>query len=108
MQGNAGHSPVAIVDNYLVSTVDICPVSAADICPVSTANICPVSTVGIWLLWCHLGKLENDFDSFFTPKMRKMEHARWSRWSRRSDGNDATGRSAEPRPTRAGGLHYVS
>ena len=41
----------------------------------------------------HLGKDENDFDSFFSSKMRKMEHSRRSRWS---DGNDATARSAEP------------
>ena len=41
----------------------------------------------------HLGEVENDFDSFFSPKMRKMEHSRWSRWR---DGNDATGRFAEP------------
>ena len=26
-------------------------------------------------LWDHLGRDENDFDPFFTPKMRKMEHA---------------------------------
>ena len=42
----------------------------------------------------HLGEVENDFDSFFSPKMRKMEHSRrspWSRWSRWSHGNDATG-----------------
>ena len=69
-----GQSPAAIVDICLVSTADICPVSAADICPVSTADICPVSTEDTWLFWGHLGTDENDFDSFFTLKMRKMEH----------------------------------
>ena len=47
-------------------------------------------------------------DSFITSNICKMEHARWSRWSPWSGGNDATGRSAEPRPTRAGGQDYVS
>ena len=28
---------------------------------------------GWLLLWGHLGKVESDFDTFFTPKMRKME-----------------------------------
>ena len=95
----------------LISGEDICPFSAADICPVSTADICPVSTEDIWLLWGHLGEVENDFDPFFTPKMRKMEHARHSRHSRHcrwSHGNDATSRAAEPRSTRAGGQDYVS
>ena len=73
----------------------ICLVSAADICPVSAADICPVSTEDIWLLWGHLGEVENDFDTSFAPKMRKMEHAQHCR---RSDGNDATGRAAEPVP----------
>ena len=41
----------------------------------------------------HLGEVKNDFDSFFSPKNRKMEHRSRSRWSH---GNDATGRSAEP------------
>ena len=59
-------------------------------------------------LWDHLGRDENDFNPFFTPKMRKMEHGRWSRWSRWSHGNDATGCAAEPRSTRAGGQDYVS
>ena len=86
-----------------VSAEDICPVSAADICPVSTADICPVLTEDIWLLWGHPGKIEIDFDPFFTPKMRKMAQIRWTTWSRRSHGNDAMGRSAEPRSTRAGG-----
>ena len=36
-----------------------------DICPVAAAGICPVSTEDIWLLWGHLGKVENDFD-FYT------------------------------------------
>ena len=100
-------SVLATEDISLVSTADICPVSAADICPVST-DICPVSTEDIWLLWGHLGKVGNDFDPFFTPKMRKMEHTSWSRWSRWSHGNDATGCAAEPRSTRAGGQDYVS
>ena len=91
--GQTGRCPVSAEDICLVSAEDICPVSAADICPVSTADICPVSTEDIWLLWGHLGKVGNDFDPFFTPKMRKMEHRSWSR---RSHGNDATGRSAEP------------
>ena len=43
--------------------------------PVSTADICPISTADIWLLWGHLGEVKNDFDPFFTPKVRKMEHA---------------------------------
>ena len=43
----------------------------------------------------HLGEDENDFDSFFSSKMRKMEHIRRSRWSTWSHGNDAMGRSAE-------------
>ena len=54
----------------------------------------------------HLGLDENGFDSFFSPKMRKMEQIRLRRWSRRSrhcHGNEAMGRSAEPRSTRAGG-----
>ena len=55
-----------------VATVDICLVSMADICPVSAADI-PVSTNDMWVLWGHLGKVENDFDPFFTPKMFKME-----------------------------------
>ena len=92
-----GQRPVAIVDICLVSTADICPVSAADICPVSTADICPVSTEDIWLLCGHLEMDENDFDPFFTPKMRKMEHR--SRSSRRSwsPGNATTGGCMEPR-----------
>ena len=56
----------------------------------------------------HVGEVENDFDSFFPSKIRKMEHRSWSRWSRWSHGNDATGRAAEPRSTRAGGQDYVS
>ena len=96
--GQPGRCPVPPFYICLVSAEDICPVSAA-------ADICPVSTADIWLLWGHLGKDENDFDPFFTPKMRKMEQIRRSR---RSHGNDATGRSAEPRSTRAGGQDYVS
>ena len=103
-----GQRPVAIANICLVSTADICPVSAADICHVSTADICPVSAEDIWLRWGHLGELDNDFDPFFTPKMRKMEHSRWSRHCRWSHGNDATSRAAEPRSTRAGGQDYVS
>ena len=106
--GRTGRCPVSPIYICPVSAGDICPVSAADICPVSTADICPVSTEDIWLLGGHLGKVENDFDPFFTPKMRKMEHIRWSRWSTWSHGNDAMGRSAEPRSTRAGGQDYVS
>ena len=98
-----GQRPVAIVDICLVSTADICPVSAAEISAVSTADICPVSTEDTWLLWGHLGTDENDFDPFFSSKMRKMEQIRRSRWSRWSHGNDAMGRSAEPRSIRAGG-----
>ena len=101
---------VAIVDICPVSTADICPVLAADIFPVSTADIRPVPTEDVWLLWGHL-EVGNDFDSFFTPKMRKMEHSRRIRWiqrSRRSHGNAATGCAAEPRSTRAGGQDYVS
>ena len=89
-----GQRPVAIVDICLVSTTDICPVSAADICPVSTEDI--------WLLWGHLGKVENDFDPFFTPKMRKLEQISLCRWSRWSHGNDAMGRAAELRIQRRG------
>ena len=100
-----GLCPVSILYICFVSTADICPVSAADICPVSTEDICPVSTEDVWLLWGHLGGDENDFDPFFTPKMHKMVHTRWSRWSH---GNDATGRAAEPRSTRAGGQDYGS
>ena len=103
--GKTGRCPVSPFYICLVSAEDICPVSAADICPVSTADICPVSTEDIWLLWGHLGTDENDFDPFFTPKMRKMEHSRRSRWSH---GNDATGCAAEPRSTRARGQDYVS
>ena len=55
----------------VLATEEVCPVSGADICPVSTADICPVSAEDIWLLWGHLGKVENDFDPFFIPKMRK-------------------------------------
>ena len=91
-----------------VSAADICPVSAADICPVPTADICPVSTEAFWLLWGHLGRDQNDFDPFFTPKMGKMEHARHCRYCRRSHGNDATSRAAEPRSTRSGGQDRVS
>ena len=99
-----GQRPVAIVDICLVSTADICPVSAADICPVSTADICPVTTEDIWLLWGHLGTDENDFDPFFTPKMRKKEH----------EHNRDTAPEMRPRPAaqglrqRAGGKDYVS
>ena len=100
-----GRRPVTIVDICLVATADICPVAAADICPVSTADICLFSTENIWLLWGHLGKVENDFEPFFSPKMRKMDHIRRSRWSH---GNDATGCAAEPRSTHAGGQDYVS
>ena len=50
----------------------------------------------------HVGEVENDFDSFFSSKMRKMEHRSWSRWSRWSHGNDAMGRSAELRIQRRG------
>ena len=49
-------------------------VSTAGICPVSTEDICPVLSDD-WLLWGQLGGSENDFNIFFTPKMRKMEHA---------------------------------
>ena len=90
-----------------VSREDICLVSTADICPVSTEDTCPVKTDDIWLLWGHLGTDENDFDHFFTPKMRKMEHRPWNRWSRRSHGNDATGRAADLRSTRARSQDYV-
>ena len=100
MSAETGQRPVLLVDICLVSAEDICPVSAADICPVSTENI--------WLPWGHLGTVECDFDPFFTPKMRKMEHRSWSRHCRWSRGNDATGRAAEPRSTRAGGQDYVS
>ena len=64
-----------------------------------------ISTEDIWLLWGHLGTVECDFDPFFTPKMRKMEHRSWSS---RSPGNATTGGCAEPRSTRAGGQDYVS
>ena len=103
--GPTGRCPVSPIYICLVSAEDICPVSAADICPVSTADICPVSTTDIWRLFGHLGMDENDFDPFFTPKMRKMEHRSWSR---RSHGNDATGRAADPYSTCAGGQDYVS
>ena len=73
-----------------VFVVNICLASTADICPVSAEVICPVEIQDIRLLWGQLGSDENDFDPFFTPKMRKMEHAR------HCHGNDATGRSAEP------------
>ena len=43
--------------------------------------------LGWLLLWGHLRRDENAFDSFFTPKMRKMEHGSRSRWSRRSRWN---------------------
>ena len=76
--------------------------------PVSTADICPVSTENIWQLRGHLGMDENDFDPFFSPKMRKMEHRTWRSRSRRSPGNATTGGCAEPRSTRAGGQDYVS
>ena len=59
---------------------------------------------GWQLLWDHLGRDENDFDPFFSPKMRKMEHSRWSRWI---PGNGTTGGCVEPRSTRAGGRDYV-
>ena len=109
--GQTGRCLVLPIYICLVSAEDISPLAAAGICSISTVDICPVSTEDIWLLWGHLGKVENDFDPFFTPKMRKMEQIRWSRWnrwSRRSHGNDATGRAAEPRCTRAGGQDYVS
>ena len=54
----------------------------------------------------HLGEDENDFNSFFSPKMRKMEHrswSTWSTWSTWSHGNDAMGRSAELRIQRLRG-----
>ena len=50
---------------------------------------------------------ENDFDLIFTPKMRKMEHARRSRRTVRRSGNATTGRSAKPHYTRADGEDYV-
>ena len=74
--GQTGRCPVSPIYICLVSAEDICPVSATDICPVSTAAICLVSTEDIWLLWGHLGRYENDFDPFFTPKMRKKSHER--------------------------------
>ena len=61
--------------------------------------------LGWLLLWGHLKGDENDFDLFFTPKMRKMEHRSWSRWS---PGNGITGGCLEPRSTRAWGQDYVS
>ena len=69
---------VSAADICPVSTADICPVSAADICPVSTADICPVSTEDIYPVSTAdiLGGYENDFDSFFTPKMFKLEFSR--------------------------------
>ena len=98
--------PCLSILHLCFSAEDICPFSAADICPV--AHICPVSTAHICLLSGHCEKVENDFDPFFTPKVRKMEQIRWSRCSRRSHGNDATGRAAAPYSTRAGGQDYVS
>ena len=53
----------------------------------------PSLYLGWLLLWGHLGSDENDFDPFFTPKMRKMEHG--SR-SRRSPGNGITSGCLEP------------
>ena len=57
---------------------------------------------GWLLLWGHLRRDEKDFDPFFTPKMRKMEHGSHSSWSRWSTGNATTGGYVEPRfPTRS-------
>ena len=98
-----GQSPVAIVDIWLVSTADICPVSAADICRVSTADIRPVSTEDICPVSAAdvLGGDENDFDSFFTPKMFKMEFIRWSPGvpggARRNGGRDVETEPHQPR-----------
>ena len=55
-----------------------------------------------------LGRSKVISTQFFTPKMGKMEHARWSWRSRRSHGNDTTSRAADPHSTRAGGQDYVS
>ena len=74
LNSETGQRPVAPVDICLVSAEDIGLVSTADICPVSTADICPVSTEDIWRLWGHLRTDENNFDPFFSPKMRKMKH----------------------------------
>ena len=38
------------------------------------ARLPPSLYFGWLLLWGHLGEDENDFDSFFSSKMRKMEH----------------------------------
>ena len=107
--GKTGRCPVSLfyIRFCLVSTADICPVAAADICPVSTADICPVSTEDIcpvkikdiWLLWGQLGSDENDFDPFFTPKIRKMEHARHCRRSRQEP------RKRRHRPRRRASIH---
>ena len=73
-----GQSFVATVDICLVSATDICPVAAAAICPVSAADICPFSTEDICPVSTAdvLGEDKNDFDTFSTPKMFKMEFIR--------------------------------
>ena len=38
------------------------------------ARLPPSLYFGWLLLWGHLGEDENDFDQFFSPKMREMEH----------------------------------
>ena len=38
------------------------------------ARLPPSLYFGWLLLWGHLGEDENDFDPFFSSKMRKMEH----------------------------------
>ena len=45
------------------------PVSRPD-----RARLPPSLYFGWLLLWGHLGEDENDFDPFFSSKMRKMEH----------------------------------
>ena len=49
-----------------------------------------------WLMLQTILEDENDFDPFFTPKMRKMELGSRSRWSRWSPGNGTTGGCVEP------------
>ena len=72
------------VETGQMSAVEIGQMSAAEtgqMSAVETRQMSTIETGDIWLLWGHIGEVENYFDPFFTPKTSKMEHSWWSRWS---------------------------
>ena len=63
------HCDIATVETsetsaLCVETAQMFAHALEDICPVSAADTCPVSTEDIWVLWGHLGEVEDDFDPF--------------------------------------------